>query len=65
MYYLICWDSPEKCVFIDDRKKNLEIAASIGFKTIWFNRIEDNLGFHADKEISSFLQLEQAIISMS
>lgn len=55
---------PEECHFIDDRKKNLEEAASIGFKTIWFHRIEDDSEFHAEKEISSFSQLEQAIKSM-
>jgi putative hydrolase of the HAD superfamily len=55
---------PEECVFIDDRKKNLETAASIGFKTIWFHRIEDESAFVSDGEISAFSQLEQIIKSM-
>jgi putative hydrolase of the HAD superfamily len=54
----------EECVFIDDRKKNLEVASSFGFKTIWFHRIEDAGSFAADKEISSFLQLENAVKSI-
>jgi putative hydrolase of the HAD superfamily len=50
-----------ECVFIDDRKKNLETAASLGFKTVWFRRIEDDHSFTADLEIMSFAGLENAI----
>jgi len=53
-------NAPE-CVFVDDRKKNLEAAASLGFKTVWFHRIEDDHAFMADVEITSLAGLENAI----
>jgi FMN phosphatase YigB (HAD superfamily) len=52
---------PEECAFIDDRKRNLEAAASIGFKTIWFHRIEDDITFKPDFEIRSFLDLDSVV----
>jgi HAD superfamily hydrolase (TIGR01509 family) len=55
----------EECIFIDDRKKNLEVAASIGFKTIWFHRIEDDLQFKPDFEIRSFLDLEYVVKTLN
>lgn len=53
--------SPEKCVFIDDRSKNLIPAAALGMKTIRFKREIENSDFNPDYEINSFLELEDVI----
>ena len=52
---------PLDCVFVDDRCKNLCPASGIGIKTIRFAREESNDDFSADFEISSFVELPQAI----
>ncbi len=51
----------DECVFIDDRKKNLEVARSLGFKTLWFHRIEDERPFEPDGEITDFSRLAEKI----
>jgi len=52
---------PSDCVFIDDRSKNLRPGSEIGTKTIRFAREESNDDFSAYFEISSFVELPQAI----
>jgi len=52
---------PSDCVFVDDRSKNLRPVSEIGIKTIRFVREESNDDFSADFEISSFVELPQAI----
>ncbi len=49
------------CVFVDDRAKNLRPASEIGIETIRFVREESNDDFSANFEISSFVELPQAI----
>jgi len=51
----------DECVFIDDRKKNLEVAKSLGFKTLWFHRIEDEKQFDPDAEIKDFSRIKDVI----
>ena len=46
---------------VDDRSRNLRPASGIGIKTIRFAREESNDDFSADFEISSFVELPQAI----
>jgi putative hydrolase of the HAD superfamily len=55
----------EECVFIDDRKVNLEVAHMLGLKTIWFHRIDDAHGFEADREIKSFGSLIASVQEIS
>lgn len=52
---------PSDCVFVDDRSKNLRPGSEIGIKTIRFVREESNDDFSANFEISSFVELPQAI----
>ncbi|TFB08852.1 HAD family hydrolase [Candidatus Atribacteria bacterium MT.SAG.1] len=52
---------PSDCVFVDDRLKNLHPGSEIGIKTIRFVREESNDDFSANFEISSFVELPQAI----
>jgi len=52
---------PLDCVFVDDRSKNFRPGSEIGIKTIRFVREESNDDFSADFEISSFVELPQAI----
>ncbi|RJQ26912.1 MAG: HAD family hydrolase [Peptococcaceae bacterium] len=50
-----------ECVFIDDRCKNLAVAKSMGFKTIYFVRQPKKSDFVPDASITSFNELENAI----
>lgn len=49
------------CIFIDDRAKNLQPAAELGFKTVRFVRETSNHPFSSDFEIKSFLKIPQII----
>jgi HAD superfamily hydrolase (TIGR01509 family) len=48
----------ESCILIDDRPENLKAAASLGFRTILFNRDDDEAW---ENEIRSFSELPGAI----
>lgn len=53
--------TPENCVFIDDRYKNLKPAAEEGLKTIRFDRENAEKTFSPDVEIRSFTELKSAV----
>jgi putative hydrolase of the HAD superfamily len=49
------------CILIDDRLKNLQPAAELGFKTVRFIRETSNHPFSPDFEIKSFFQLPRIV----
>lgn len=53
--------TPQNCVFIDDRYKNLKAASERGFKTIRFCREPLEKDFEPDAEINSFTELMKTI----
>ncbi len=53
--------APSDCVFIDDRPKNIRPASEMGIRTVRFVREESNDNFAADFEISSFIELLEAV----
>ena len=50
--------SPEACVFVDDRTKNLNAANTLGFKTVYFQRKPPTEDFVPDSKVGSFHELE-------
>lgn len=53
--------TPQNCVFIDDRYKNLKPAAEEGLKTIRFDRESAEKTFSPDAEVHSFTELRSAV----
>lgn len=53
--------TPQNCVFIDDRYKNLKPAAEEGLKTIRFVRESAEKPFSPDAEVHSFTELRGAV----
>lgn len=51
-------ESATNCIFIDNKVENLQIAASLGMKTILFNR--DNVEYHGDT-VYSFQELKELL----
>ena len=52
---------PERCVFVDDRAKNLKPASDIGMRTVRFARETDGFPFTPDREIAEFQELRAAV----
>ncbi len=48
---------PEDCIFVDDKLKNLRVAAKLGIKTIRFVRKELKVAFCSEFEANSFKEL--------
>lgn len=48
---------PEKCIFIDDRIKNLKPAAELGMKTIWLCKHPIETDYYADGKIKNLSEL--------
>lgn len=42
---------PQECLFIDDNQSNIETALKLGFKTINYNTLNDNLSLKINKYI--------------
>jgi putative hydrolase of the HAD superfamily len=47
----------EECIFIDDKKRNLAIAKTLGFQTCWLKREEDDYDVEPDKTITHLHEL--------
>ncbi len=56
--------SPERCVFVDDRCKNLAAAAALGFRTIRFARGPEESDFVPDATVASFGEIEAALAAI-
>ncbi len=48
---------PEDCIFVDDKLKNLRVAAKLGIKTIRFVRKELKVGSCSEYEVNNFKEL--------
>jgi len=53
--------TPDSCILVDDRDRNLRAAKALGFKTIHFERTPDTGDFASDACIRSFSELEDRI----
>ena len=49
--------SAEKCIFVDDKLENLQVASELGINTIRFVRNKSKVEFCSEFEISSFKEL--------
>ncbi len=56
--------SPENCVFIDDRDKNLIPAQKLGMKTIRFLRDDTECKIASTMTIESFINLEKTLCNV-
>jgi putative hydrolase of the HAD superfamily len=53
--------TPDACMFVDDRSRNLETARRLGFGTIRFQRQTGADAFSPDFEVDSFPALEETV----
>jgi putative hydrolase of the HAD superfamily len=52
---------PEKCVFVDDKLRNLKPASELGINTIRFVREKDKTPFCSEFEVRSFKELKSVL----
>ena len=53
--------SPEKCVFVDDKLRNLQPASELGIRTIRFVREKEKIPFCSEFEVRSFQELKSVL----
>ena len=53
--------SPNNCIFVDDKLRNLEPASKLGIKTIRFIREKEKIPFCSEFEVRSFHELKSVL----